>query len=109
MSTLNQDDKIRIRAILVNFYGNQANNWNITERVYLELVKIIQKSGQCTTAMHFVPRPFLLGNPINWLRKEIIKSVLRFLTTDENKYYVLCMKGIAYGHKHRIVMAVNGA
>jgi len=108
MSSIEHDDQEKIRKILIHFYGPQARAWTINEAVYLEIVKLIQKSGQCTAAMHFVPRPVLFGSPAAWLKKEIIKSVLRFLTSDENTYYIVCMKFTALHQRSKIELASQG-
>jgi len=58
--------------------------------------------------MDFVPRPYFLGNPADWLKKEVVKAVLRFLTTPGSAHYIACMRASALARKTSILMAVNG-
>jgi len=108
MLNLNSQDKQDITKILVKLYGNQALNWTVNDKVYIELVKILQKSGTCTQAMHFVPRPLIAGNPIGWLKKEIIKGVLKFLLDDKNRHYFSCLMTAAIAKKTDIFLASKG-
>lgn len=108
MAEIDQEDEKKIKAILSQFYGSQVEQWPINDKVYIELVKLIQASHDCTVAMNFVPRPYFLGNPISWLTKEIRKAVLRFLTTPGSSHYIICMRASALARKPSILMAVNG-
>ena len=108
MTSLTQEEKDQMRTILSKWYGAQVREWSMTEKVYLELVEIIQKSRECTEAMDFVPRPLIVGNPLGWLKKEIRNAVLRFLTEKSNEYYVSCMYAVALGRKTAIWMASRG-
>lgn len=58
---------------------------------------MIDESRTCTKAMHLVPRPHDLGNPLNWLRKQVRDAVRRILLTEENEVYVVCMRAAALG------------
>ena len=108
MSHLSPDDKRNITKVLAKLYGNQALNWEVNDKVYIELIKLLQKSETCTQAMHFVPRPLIVGNPIEWLKKEIVKSVLRFLLDDKNSHYFSCLKAAAISKKTAIFLASQG-
>jgi len=108
MSNLSNEDKNDITKILVKLYGDQAKNWTVNDKVYIELVKLLQKSETCTQAMHFVPRPLIAGNPIKWLQKEIVKSVLRFLLDDKNSHYFSCLVASALSKKTTIFLASQG-
>jgi len=57
VSELDKEDETRIKSILAQFYGSQVEQWPINGRVYIELVKLIQSSLECSAAMDFVPRP----------------------------------------------------
>ena len=105
---LDSEDKEKIRDVLVKFYGKSVERININDEVYKELVKLIQASEACTNAMHFVPRPVLFGDPVKWLKKEIIKSITRFLTSKENEHYISCLRVSAIARKTRIILASQG-
>lgn len=105
---IDKDDERSIRIILKTFYGTSADRININDKVFIEIVKLLQASELCTNVLHFVPRPALIGNPVKWLEKHMRKSVLRFLTTEENKHYLVCLKISALTNKTRIEMASQG-
>ncbi len=102
---LDQDDKEKIKKVLIAFYGSSAEQIKINDMVYIEIVKMLQSSKLCTHMMHFVPRPILTGNPIKWLEKSIRKPVLKFITSKENEHYLICIKVLALARKTTIHMA----
>jgi len=106
--SLDREDKDKIGKILVAFYGSSAARINVNDKVYIEIVKMLQATQLCTNVMHFVPRPILAGNPIKWLEKSIRKSVLKFLTTKENEYYLTCLKVVALTRKTKVHLASQG-
>ena len=108
MSGLSVQDKQNVTKILVHLYGNQAKNWTVNEKVYVELVKLIQNSETCTQAMHFVPRPLIAGDPLKWLQKEIVKKVLKFFLDDGSKHYLSCLAASALSKKTAIFLASQG-
>lgn len=104
MSSITQEDKSNIKKL----YGTQAANWAINETVYIELVKIIQSSKVCTQAMHFVPRPLIVGDPVQWLQKEVLKNVIAFFVDDKSNHYVSCLTVSALARKTAIFLASQG-
>jgi hypothetical protein len=89
------DETKEMQRILEPFYGPQVRTWMITTKHYELLGTMIDESKTCTKGMHLVPRPYDLGNPLNWLRKQVRDAVRRTLLTEESKVYVVCMRAAA--------------
>lgn len=91
MEPISEEEKQELRAILSNFYGNQALSWGITKRSYELFGELISKTRQCDAAMDWVPRPFFVGNALNWAKKQVRQAIVRHFKKDENKHY-LCKR-----------------
>ena len=85
-----------MRKLLAPLYGPQTASWKITHRHYELLGILLAESRKCTEAMHWVPRPYDFGNPLNWVRKQVRDAVRRALMDDKDKTYVTCTKFVAY-------------
>ena len=63
-----QDD---LRVFLVTLFGNRANSWPMSEKMFDLTFELIAESSGCSNAMDLVPRPLPLGgSPTNGLKKK---------------------------------------
>jgi len=101
-------EKELLKEFLVSLYGNQANNWNMSEEVFNITYKMIEGASSCSDAMDLVPRPHALGKaPIQYLKKEIRKNFIRELK-DRKEYYKACLGLTALRYKSPIEIATLG-
>jgi len=107
MEPISEEEKQELREILSNFYGRQAFSWGITKRSYELFGELISKTRQCDAAMDWVPRPFFVGNALNWAKKQVRQAIVRHFKKDENKHYLLCMRGASLAMKTQFFMAQN--
>jgi len=63
--------------------------------MYDLLAVLMLKSGNCTKAMHLVPRPWDFSNPAKWASKQARQALVRLLTSREGQHYITCMKTAA--------------
>jgi hypothetical protein len=108
MDPISEDEANEVREILERFYGPIVRTWNINYAVYEVLGQLITSSGQCTKAMHLVPRPWDLSNPIRWAQRQVRQAIVRYLRTPEGQHYVTCMKGAALRMRSDFEMASMG-
>lgn len=97
MEPIDEQEKQEMRAVLEKFYGPQVRTWDVDLGVYEALGQLITKSGECTKAMHMVPRPWDLSSPLKWAKKQVRQAVVRYLRTPEGMHYVSCMHAAALG------------
>lgn len=95
MESVTHEEAQEMRKVLRHFYGPLVDTWNINLGVYEVLGGLITSSRQCTDAMHLVPRPWDLSNPVKWTRRQVRQAVVRYLNSPQGKYYVICMKNAA--------------
>lgn len=105
MENLSDEEKTEMRVLLSKLYGNQALSWGITIRSYELLGELISKTKQCDGAMSWVPRPFYVGNALNWAKRQVRQAIVRYFNKDESRHYLLCMNGAALAMKSRFFMA----
>ena len=105
MEQITEEEKQELREILVLFFGQQALDWGITKRSYELFGELISKTRQCDAAMRWVPRPFYVGNVLNWARKQVRQAIVRHFKKESNRHYLLCMRGSALGMKTAFFMA----
>lgn len=97
-----------LKEFLVALYGNQANQWPMTESMFDLTFKLISESGSCTRAMDLIPRPAPpTGRPYQWLSKHIRGLFLRELK-DNKKQYSICLKATALKMAGEFHMAASG-
>lgn len=97
-----------LRAFLVSLFGNQANNWPMSEGIFNLTFELVSESGQCSGAMDVVPRPLPYGKaPFKWMSKELRGMFLRNLKENKEQY-VTCLKAAAYRMAHQFHMAAQG-
>lgn len=108
MDPISEEEANEVRKVLEKFYGPVVRAWDINHAVYEVLGQLITTSGQCTRAMHLVPRPWDLSNPINWARKQVRQAIVRYLRTPEGQHYVACMKAAALRMRSDFEMASMG-
>lgn len=99
MESITQEEVQEMRKVLSQFYGPIANEWTINFGVYEVLGRLITESKRCTQAMHLVPRPWNLSNPIKWAHRQVRQAIVRYLRTSEGQYYVICMKAAARNYR----------
>lgn len=107
MDIVTEEEKQALRSILTSFYGNQTLRWGITQRSFELFGELISKTKQCDIAMNWVPRPFYIGNSLNWAKKQVRQAIVRHFKKDENKHYLLCMRASALSMKTQFFMAQN--
>ena len=70
--------------------------------------KLVAKSGMCSTAMNWVPRPMPIGaTPYKYLSKELRSAFLRHLKQNKEQY-VSCLRAAALGMATEFHLAGNG-
>lgn len=97
-----------MRKLLAPLFGPQVHAWQITPRHYELLGKMIEQSQTCTEAMHWVPRPYDFGNPLNWVRRQVRDAVRRALLSDRSQTYVACTKTAARNWASEFHLAGQG-
>lgn len=109
MESISEEESQEVREVLSHFYGKSAvTHWNVTIQTYEVLGRVIIESGKCTRAMHLVPRPWNLSNPIGYAQKQFRQAITRFLRSDEGKHYLVCMRGTALKYRTAFEMASHG-
>lgn len=67
---MEQSEKDDLRAFLATLYGQQANSWPMSERMFNITYRMLNESEGCSDAMDHVPRPLPPGSqPIRWITK----------------------------------------
>ncbi len=107
MEPISEKEKQELRKVLSYFYGNQSLSWGITKHSFELFGELILKTKQCNSAMNWVPRPFFVGNALNWAKKEVRLAIVRHFRKDENQHYLLCMRGTSLAMKTQFFMAQN--
>lgn len=108
MEPISEEEANELRAILEKFYGPIVVYWNINYEMYEILGQLITTSKKCTKAMHLVPRPLALPNPIKWAQKQVRQAIVRYLNTQEGQHYVICMKTAARNFRTEFEIASRG-
>lgn len=108
MEPINEEEAKEVRDVLEKFYGPMVRTWRINYAVYDLLGQLIIKSGQCTRAMHLVPRPWDFSNPIKWAQKQVRQAIVRYLKTPEGQHYIICMKTAAATMRTDFYLASRG-
>ena len=106
--SITEAEVAEMRALLEPLFGPQTAGWQITHRHYELLGIIFAESRSCTKAMHWVPRPYDFGNPLNYARRQVRDSIRRSLKDDPKKAYVTCTKAAAYKWAREFAMAGQG-
>ncbi len=96
-----------MRQLLTPLYGPKVAGWQITRRHYELLGTLIAESRSCTKAMHWVPRPYDFGNPLNYARRQVRQAITRALKDDPKKSYITCTKTAARNFASDFEMAGN--
>jgi hypothetical protein len=108
MESITKEEVQETREVLSQFYGPVANYWEINIQVYEVLGRLIAESRKCTKAMHLVPRPWDLSNPIKWSQKQIRQAIIRYFKTPEGRHYITCIKVSASNFRVDFDMASQG-
>lgn len=108
MEPITQDEARELHDVLEKFYGPLVRHWAVTPLTYEVLGRLITGSGECTQAMHLVPRPWDLSSPLKWASKQVRQAVVRYLKSTEGQHYVLCMKAAARNLRTDFEMAAQG-
>lgn len=109
MEPISEEEVQEVRQILGHFYSSSVvANWHVTVQTYEVLGRIIVESEKCTRAMHLVPRPWNLSNPIGYARRQTRQAITRFLRSDEGKHYLTCMRGTALKYRSAFELASHG-
>ena len=77
MDIVTEEEKQALRSILTSFYGSQTLRWGVTQRSFELFGELISKTKQCDIAMNWVPRPFYIGNSLNWAKKQVRQAIVR--------------------------------
>tara|TARA_B110000211_G_C13913502_1_gene479417 strand:- start:38 stop:358 length:321 start_codon:yes stop_codon:yes gene_type:complete len=100
-----QDD---LRGFLVSLFGNQAQAWPMSDKMFNLTFELLAESASCSSLMDLVPRPFPIGGqPISWLKKEIRSAFLRSLKNDSS-HYVVCIRAAALQKVREFQLAAMG-
>jgi hypothetical protein len=107
MDPLTTEEKKEFQEILSYFYGEQTYNWNINMNVLKLLEELLRKSDSCSKYMDMVPRPFYVGNALNWANRQARNAIIRHLKGRDRNYY-LCLRGAAIGMRTKFQAASMG-
>lgn len=108
MDPISKEEATEVRQVLRQFYGPMVDQWQINVQVYEVLGQLVTQSEQCTKAMHLVPRPWDLSNPVKWAKKQVRNAIIRYLRSPEGRHYVICMKAAARAFRSRFELASLG-
>lgn len=107
MGAMDYGDKEVLKGVLVNWYGPQANTWDMNDAVLCVVLKMLREIDRCTAVMHFVPQPTTYGNPLSQLSKDYIKKILGVLRNN-SQVYLSCARATILGYKSEVAMAAMG-
>jgi len=109
MEPLTEDEVRETREVLAKLYDPETvQDWNITRRMYDLLGQLIQKSANCTKAMHLVPRPMDIADPAKWAKRQVRQALIRYFQTPETEHYIVCMRAAAWGMRRHFDAAGMG-
>lgn len=95
---LDSSMKDDIRKTLVNIYGEHVvRNWSINEDVANTLLFFMAKNSECNELMSYVPRPFVVGNPISYIGKETLRKI--FKRSADNGFGCMNTDKVYFRHK----------
>ena len=102
-------ERERLSSFLIALYGKQvAGKWEPNEKVLGLVLEMLDKSGQCSGLMDWVPRPInMFSSPLKALGREAIKKILKSLKDRENDY-VICLAAAKYRFRGRLDLAGRG-
>lgn len=109
MEHITDDEAREMRLVLEQLYGPQAQQWRITHDTYRIFGEMIVDSGQCTQAMHLVPRPYDMSHPLKWAKRQVRQALTRYFGSDEGRHYLLCLRGAALRMKMQFLEAQSPA
>ncbi|MFJ3485873.1 hypothetical protein ACIPL1_21135 [Pseudomonas sp. NPDC090202] len=107
MEPLDYSDVQAVREVLVKWYGQQANAWDINEAVIRLIIKMLEEMHNCTAAMRLVPTPTTFGGQMGQLAKGYIKNMIGALRKHSDVYKT-CSKAVIYKYKTFLAEAAAG-
>ncbi len=107
MEVLTEQEKIDFKGFLATIYGPQVNNWNVNIKVLELFGELLQSSESCSRYMDIVPRPFVVGNVIQWGSKQVRNLIIRHLKNG-GEHYLICLRAAGARMKPRFILASQG-
>lgn len=108
MAYVDYETEQETRKLIVAWFGTQANNWHITEQTVIEVAKILEASGECSSIFKYVPKPsgafsgvgILMSEAFNYAKDSVKKAA-----SDKQLYYSTCVKFKANERQEAIFMS----
>jgi hypothetical protein len=92
MDLYNRED---LKEFLVSIYGNQANDWDMNERVFNLAHELVRETGRCSSAIDLVPRPMGPGQTAySYLSSLARGAFLRYIKQNKEQYKI-CTSTVA--------------
>lgn len=107
MDTITEQEKNKFREFLSVIYSHQTKSWNINISVLELFGQLIQSSESCSRYMDMVPRPFVVGNVIQWASKQARNAIIRHLKNG-GKHYLICLRVAGLRLKPKFILASQG-
>ncbi|OOG26468.1 hypothetical protein B1C78_04730 [Thioalkalivibrio denitrificans] len=101
---LTDREKRDARIVLAYFFGQEAADWPVNDRVIEKLGEMLMRENTCSAAMNLVPRPGLVDK--DYIKRQLSGIARRILAGDHA--YHICKQAVSYGWKRRIQLASQG-
>lgn len=107
MEPLDYADKAGLREVLVKWYGQQAEGWDINEAVVKVVIEMLDEMHSCTAAMRLVPTPTTFGGQLGQIAKGYVKNMISALRKHSD-VYMSCSKATVLKYKSALILASLG-
>lgn len=108
MAYVDYETEQETRKLLVAWFGPQANDFRITEKMVIEVAKTLEASGECSSLFKFVPKPSGAFSGVGIIASEAFnyaKDAVKKATSDKHLYYNTCIKFKANERQEAIFMS----
>jgi hypothetical protein len=92
------------QTIMEYFFGQEAGNWRVNDRVMEKLAGMLTRERTCSRAMDLIPRPGFVDQ--TYVRRQLAGTARRIRSGDHS--YRICKEAVSYGWKRRIQLASQG-
>lgn len=99
---LTQKEQEDLKKILKNIFGNEVDNWAMTEGTLKATEKMLQGLRGCSKAMNYVPRPEGVINS-GYLKRQL-RNIARRAGNEE--FYEICK--VQAGRNWKTIIAGGG-
>lgn len=108
---IDRDVEESVKKMLVVWYGPQADNWRVNDRVVLAVAEILEATGECSSVFRYVPTPagaFTGGGQMGKMALSYAIASVKRAAADEQMYYLSCVKRKALERRTEMDRAVYG-